>query len=129
MAGLNTYPGVTLLSASGLGLSSNQVLVVTALEFSLTFNSIVYTTTANLYLNYGGNYLTGAQLIPAGATTANNGVGMLTSNRNTYRYVQSGIVDGDFPTNADVILMADGAITGGDSNLRVRVSYLITTIF
>jgi len=127
LAGLNSYPGKTLVSAAGL--TSNQVIVVTALEFSLTYNTTPYTTTANLYLNYSGNYLTVAQAIPAGNTTANNNVGMLTSSRNTYRYVQNGMVDGDFPPQQDVILMSDGAISNGDSDLRVKVTYIITTLF
>ena len=127
LAGLNSYPGKTLVSASGL--TGNQVIVVTALEFSLTYNTTPYTTTANLYLNYSGNYLTVAQAIPAGNTTENNTVGMLTSSRNTYRYVQNGMVDGDFPPQQDVILMSDGAISNGDSDLRVRVTYIITTLF
>ena len=127
LAGLNQYPGKTLVS--GGGLASNQVIVVTALEFSLTYNTTPYTTTANLYLNYSGNYLTVAQPIPAGNTTANNNVGMLTASRNTYRYVQNGMVDGDFPPQQDVILMSDGAISNGDSNLNVRVTYIITTLF
>ena len=127
LAGLNSYPGKTLVSAAGL--TSNQVIVVTALEFSLTYNTTPYTTTANLYLNYSGNYLTVAQAIPAGNTTENNTVGMLTSSRNTYRYVQNGMVDGDFPPQQDVILMSDGAISNGDSDLRVRVTYIITTLF
>ena len=127
LAGLNSYPGKTLVSASGL--TGNQVIVVTALEFSLTYNTTPYTTTANLYLNYSGNYLTVAQAIPAGNTTENNTVGMLTSSRNTYRYVQNGMVDGDFPPQQDVILMSDGAISNGDSDLRVRVTYIITGLF
>ena len=127
LAGLNQYPGKTLVS--GGGLASNQVIVVTALEFSLTYNTTPYTTTANLYLNYSGNYLTVPQAIPAGNTTANNNVGMLTASRNTYRYVQNGMVDGDFPPQQDVILMSDGAISNGDSNLNVRVTYIITTLF
>ena len=127
LAGLNSYPGKTLVSAAGL--TSNQVIVVTALEFSLTYNTTPYTTTANLYLNYSGNYLTVAQAIPAGNTTENNTVGMLTSSRNTYRYVQNGMVDGDFPPQQDVILMSDGAISNGDSDLRVRVTYIITGLF
>ena len=127
LAGLNQYPGKTLVSASGL--TGNQVIVVTALEFSLTYNTTPYTTTANLYLNYSGNYLTVAQAIPAGNTTENNTVGMLTSSRNTYRYVQNGMVDGDFPPQQDVILMADNNILDGDSDLRVRVTYIITTLF
>ena len=127
LAGLNQYPGKTLVS--GGGLASNQVIVVTALEFSLTYNTTPYTTSANLYLNYSGNYLTVAQPIPAGNTTANNNVGMLTASRNTYRYVQNGMVDGDFPPQQDVILMSDGAISNGDSNLNVRVTYIITTLF
>ena len=129
LGNLSSYPGITLLSSSALGLSSNQVLVVTSLEFSLTFNSAPYTTSANLYLNYAGNYLTGAQLIPVGNTSANNNVGMLTASRNIYRYVQSTIADGDFPPQQDVILMSNGAILGGDSDLRIKVSYLITTLF
>ena len=127
LAGLNQYPGKTLVS--GGGLASNQVIVVTALEFSLTYNTTPYTTTANLYLNYSGNYLTVAQPIPAGNTTANNNVGMLTASRNTYRYVQNSMVDGDFPPQQDVILMADNNILDGDSNLNVRVTYIITTLF
>ena len=127
LAGLTSLPGKTLVS--GGGLASNQVIVVTALEFSLTYNTTPYTTSANLYLNYSGNYLTVAQPIPAGNTTANNNVGMLTASRNTYRYVQNGIVDGDFPPQQDVILMADNNILDGDSNLNVRVTYIITTLF
>ena len=127
LAGLTSLPGKTLVS--GGGLASNQVIVVTALEFSLTYNTTPYTTTANLYLNYSGNYLTVPQAIPAGNTTANNNVGMLTASRNTYRYVQNGMVDGDFPPQQDVILMSDGAISNGDSDLRVRVTYIITTLF
>ena len=127
LAGLTSLPGKTLVS--GGGLASNQVIVVTALEFSLTYNTTPYTTTANLYLNYSGNYLTVPQAIPAGNTTANNNVGMLTASRNTYRYVQNGMVDGDFPPQQDVILMSDGAISNGDSNLNVRVTYIITTLF
>ena len=127
LAGLNQYPGKTLVSAAGL--ASNQLIVVTALEFSLTYNTTPYTTTANLYLNYSGNYLTVAQAIPAGNTSANNNVGMLTSSRNTYRYVQNGMVDGDFPPQQDVILMADNNILDGDSDLRVRVTYIITGLF
>jgi hypothetical protein len=127
LAGLNSYPGKTLVSAAGL--TSNQVIVVTALEFSLTYNTTPYTTTANLYLNYSGNYLTVAQAIPAGNTTANNNTGMLTSSKNTYRYVQNGMVDGDFPPQQDVILMSDGAISNGNSDLRVRVTYIITGLF
>ena len=127
LAGLNQYPGKTLVS--GGGLASNQVIVVTALEFSLTYNTTPYTTSANLYLNYSGNYLTVAQPIPAGNTTANNNVGMLTASRNTYRYVQNSMVDGDFPPQQDVILMADNNILDGDSNLNVRVTYIITTLF
>ena len=129
LAGLNSYPGKTLVSASALGLTSSQFIVVTALEFSLTYNTTPYTTSANLYLNYSGNYLTVAQPIPAGNTTANNNVGLLTSSRNIYRYVQNGITDGDFPVNQDVILMSDGAIANGNSDLRIRVSYIITTLF
>ena len=127
LAGLNQYPGKTLVS--GGGLASNQVIVVTALEFSLTYNTTPYTTTANLYLNYGGNYLTVAQAIPAGSTTKNNTSGMLTASRNTYRYVQNGIADGNFPPQQDVILMADNNILDGDSDLRVKVTYIITTLF
>ena len=127
LAGLSSYPGKTLVSAAGL--TSNQVIVVTALEFSLTYNTTAYTTTANLYLNYSGNYLTVAQAIPAGNTTENNTSGMLTASRNTYRYIQNSIADGLFPPQQDVILMSDGAISNGDSDLRVRVTYIITTLF
>jgi len=125
--GLSSYPGFTLISASDLLLESNQAIIVQSVEFYIDGSGgIPYTTTANLFLNYVGNY-TGGQLFPAGNTPNNSNIGLLTSARPLYRYIQCSANDQNIPFQSDLLLNADGPIvaTGNAVSMDVRVTYQV----
>jgi len=126
LSNLTGYPGLTLVSASGL--SANQGIVWNSIEFrcDLTVGT-PYTTTANLYMNISGNY-GGGQKFPAGDTLENSSIGLLTaSGRLNRRFVFNHTHDMQIQSGpySDLLLMADGAITSGTENLYVRIVYQI----
>lgn len=125
LASLHIFPGYTIVPATGL--TATQAIIVYSVEFYYTFSSSPYTTTANLFLNYGGNW-PGGQTFPAGRTTNNANIGLLTETSPIYRFVQNSANDQNVPTQMPVLLNADGTITGGGGQLKVRTTYKIVDL-
>lgn len=126
LADLSNYPGALLVS--GAALDTNQGIVWESIEFLCDLTSgTPYTTTANFYMNISGNY-SGGQKFPAGDTPENGNIGLLTAaGRKNRRFVFNTTPDMQIQSGNgnDLLLMADGAITGGTESVRVRVTYRI----
>ena len=118
---------VTLVSAAGL--QAHQAIVWQSIEFMCDLTGgTPYTTTANLYIDIGGNY-SGGQRFPVGDTVANGNLGLLTATgRVDRRFVYNLTPDMQINTQDDLNLKADGPITGGTQDLKVRVTYQIVDL-
>lgn len=125
MSSLNSYPGVTLVSAPPF-----SSVIATSLEFHVPFNRAPYTTNgAKLYVNWLGNYVTGSDTNDWVIPTDTGLIPLLTSTRDVHAMVFNTAQYVDFPEAQDLILMSTGAITGGDSEVLIRVTYQILPSF
>ena len=114
IASLNTYPGITLVPAVG-----GQQIIVHRLDFYMHYSGTPYSSTANLFLNYDGNW-SASWLIPAGGNVT---APLLTASRDTYYSAFNTATQQYVLPGSAALLMSDGTITGGNSNLIVRVIY------
>jgi hypothetical protein len=120
---------VTLVNGSSL--ASNQAIIPQTLECYLEYNSTPYTVTNSAGL--GTDYLGDSELNYPGLGV--NPVTLLTSTQNWYEYSTSFGGSVLFGAGASLILVAayDNSeqpvtISGGNSNLVVRVTYQIVTL-
>lgn len=111
---LDTYPGVTLVPTQ-----TPKAIVLHSIEFFVDFLTTPYSSSADFQINYLGNF-PGGMTIPTTMLT--------TTNPNLRRQFVFNVSTQLALPFTDLILMATGPITGGDSNLKVRVRYEALTV-